>query len=93
MRLPDLDTLMECALEALTDGPQSGMEILRSVEDQQACSLRGREGSLYVALVRLEKEGFVVGGWEERPGGRRRCYSLPVLTDIGAPRAAKVAHE
>ena len=68
------------ALASLEEGEAHGFEVLRRLEKAGCGALKLKEGSLYPALYRLEKRGFLKARWEENPGGRkgpsRRVYRL-----------------
>jgi len=67
-------------LAALQRGMAHGWEIWRSLEAASGGALAIKEGSLYPALYRLERQGLVAARWEtataDRPGPRRRIYRL-----------------
>jgi DNA-binding PadR family transcriptional regulator len=85
MSLPPEHVLADLVLEALVEGPRTGFEIATTLETEFGASLKGREGALYAELIRLERDGFVDGAWEESPPDRRRrTYRLPVLVDLNA---------
>jgi PadR family transcriptional regulator PadR len=75
------------ALAALESGEAHGLEILRRLDDAGCGALRLKEGSLYPALYRLERERLVASAWDtglgQRRGARRRIYRL---TPRGARR-------
>jgi transcriptional regulator len=72
-----LATMLLSSLEA---GPAHGFELLKRIEAAGSGLLRLKEGSLYPALYRLERDGLVRAEWESgetaRRGPRRRMYSL-----------------
>ena len=72
-----LETLV---LAALQKGDAHGFEILKRLDASGAGALQLKEGSLYPALYRLEKDGLVKAEWEagdiSRRGPRRRIYRL-----------------
>lgn len=85
MTFPSETVLTDLVIEALTEGPCTGFEIATILETEFGASLKGREGALYAELIRLERDGFVEGSWEERgPHDRRRTYRLPILVDLNA---------
>jgi PadR family transcriptional regulator, regulatory protein PadR len=67
-------------LAALQQGTAHGWDIWRSLEAASGGALAIKEGSLYPALYRLERQGLVAARWEtataDRPGPRRRVYRL-----------------
>ncbi len=69
-----LDLLM---LQTLKWGPRHGYGIGKWINQQTDGAVNLDEGALYSALHRLEKKGFIKGGWGETDTGRRaRFYSL-----------------
>jgi len=67
-------------LAALERGTAHGWDIWRSLEAASGGALALKEGSLYPALYRLERQGLIAARWEtataDRPGPRRRVYRL-----------------
>jgi transcriptional regulator len=64
-------------LKTLASGPNHGFGIALHIEETSSALLRVQEGSLYPALHRLDKAGFIVAEWTVTPNGRRaRVYSL-----------------
>src|SRR3954471_494656 len=67
-------------LSVLERGDAHGLEILRRLESAGEGTLEMKEGSLYPALYRLEREGLIKARWDEetkgRRGPRRRMYRL-----------------
>ena len=67
-------------LSVLERGEAHGFEVWRRLENAGCGALTLKEGSLYPALYRLEKNGFVKAQWEkgnsQRRGPRRRIYRL-----------------
>ena len=70
----DLPTLV---LRVLSEGPNHGYAIARSIEQRSEGLLRMREGALYPALRILEQEGVIASRWEVQPSGpARKVYEL-----------------
>ncbi|HET9385816.1 MAG TPA: PadR family transcriptional regulator [Gemmatimonadales bacterium] len=64
-------------LKTLAVGPNHGFGIALHIQEASAALLRVEEGSLYPALHRLEKSGFIDADWTVTPNGRRaRVYRL-----------------
>ena len=64
-------------LKTLSHGPNHGFGIALHIEETSSALLRVEEGSLYPALHRLDKAGFVDAEWTVTPNGRRaRVYRL-----------------
>ena len=76
------NTLLHGALDALilktlTRGPRHGYAIARFIEDTTAEAVLVEEGSLYPALYRLERRGWVEAEWGTPELGRRaKLYRL-----------------
>jgi PadR family transcriptional regulator, regulatory protein PadR len=72
--------LQSLILSVLRQGDAHGFEILKRLELAGSGALQLKEGSLYPALYRLEKDGLIKGAWERadtaRRGPRRRIYRL-----------------
>ena len=69
-----LDALV---LKTLSWGPRHGYAIARWLEETSDAALRIEEGSLYPALYRMEKKGWIAAEWGTTELGRRaRFYSL-----------------
>lgn len=73
---PDLirGTLNIMLLESVADQPRYGYEICKLVEQKTEGYFQMREGSLYPALHRLERDGLLQSTWREATNGRRRKY-------------------
>jgi len=78
MRLELLQgTLDMLVLRALTRGPMHGYAIARWIEERTDDALRIEEGSLYPALHRMQKRGWIVSQWGLSENNRRaRYYTL-----------------
>jgi PadR family transcriptional regulator PadR len=69
-----LDALI---LKTLEGGPRHGYAIARFIEDTTADAVIVEEGSLYPALYRMERRGWVEAEWGTSELGRRaKLYSL-----------------
>lgn len=82
MRLDLLQgTLDMLVLKALSGGAKHGYGVARWLEERTGDVLRVEEGSLYPALHRMEKRGWVESEWGYSENNRRaRNYAL---TDAG----------
>ena len=70
-------TLETLVLKTLTRGPLHGYAIARWLEEATDDALAVEEGSLYPALYRMEKKGWVEAEWGTSELGRRaKLYSL-----------------
>lgn len=73
-----LDALI---LKTLARGPSHGYAVARYIEDTTGDALLVEEGSLYPALYRLERRGWVEAEWGTSELGRRA--KLYRLTETG----------
>lgn len=69
-------------LRTLRFGPAHGHEIARHIHQTSECILQVEHGSLYPALQRLERKGWVVSKWEMAKD-RNREFKYYRLTDAG----------
>ena len=67
-------TLDVLVLKALSWGPTHGYGVARWLQEVTEDALRVEEGSLYPALHRLEKRGFVEASWGLSENNRRAKY-------------------
>ena len=61
-------------LALLSERPMYGYEILREVESRSDGYFNMKEGTLYPALHRMERDGLVEGLWRTAPSGHSRRY-------------------
>ncbi len=78
-----LDALI---LKTLTHGPSHGYAIARFIEESTRDAVLVEEGSLYPALYRLERRGWVEAEWGMSELGRRA--KLYRLTSAGRAQLA-----
>jgi len=70
-------TLDLLVLKTLSWGPRHGYAIARWLEDTTDDTLKIEEGSLYPALYRMEKRGWIQAEWgTSELGNRIKVYSL-----------------
>lgn len=69
------------ALRTLLWGPSNGYQIARTIEQMSDGALDIDHGSLYPALHRLEKRGWLKAKWEISDTKRRAKYYR--LTSVG----------
>jgi PadR family transcriptional regulator PadR len=70
-------TLDALVLKTLSWGPRHGYAIARWLEDTTDDSIRVEEGSLYPALYRMEKRGWIEAEWGMSEIGRKaKIYKL-----------------
>ena len=81
-------TLDALILKTLAHGPRHGYAVARFIEDTTGEAVLIEEGSLYPALYRLERRGWVEAEWGTSELGRRaKFYRLT------APGRAQLAAE
>ena len=61
-------------LALLETEPMYGYQIVKEVEQRSSGYFAFKEGTLYPALHRLERDKLVDGSWQETPSGTRRRY-------------------
>jgi PadR family transcriptional regulator PadR len=73
---PDLlrGALEPVVLELIAAGASYGYEISRAVQEASGGKLLAQEGTLYPALHRLEKRGYLRAAWKKSPEGRERKH-------------------
>jgi transcriptional regulator len=70
-------TLDVLILKTLSWGPRHGYAIARWLEDSSSEAIRIEEGSLYPALYRMERKGWIEASWGMSELGRRaKFYEL-----------------
>jgi PadR family transcriptional regulator, regulatory protein PadR len=70
-------TLDALVLKSLTQGQLHGFGILRWIADRTDDVVRVEEGSLYPALYRMERDGWLDAEWGFTDQGRRaKFYSI-----------------
>ena len=67
-------TLDMLILRTLTAQPMHGYGIAQHIERLSGGVFAIEQGSLYPALVRLQKKGWVTSKWSQSPTGRRARY-------------------
>jgi PadR family transcriptional regulator len=80
-------TLDMLILRTLVLGPAHGHEIAKHIQRTTDDVLQVEHGSLYPALHRLERKGWVTARWET-PKGRKREFKYYRLTLAGKKRLA-----
>jgi PadR family transcriptional regulator len=63
-------------LAALADGPKHGYGVVELVRARSEGAFELGEGTVYPALYRLERQGFVESVWAEGKTRQRRVYRL-----------------
>ena len=67
-------TLDLLILKTLTLGPRHGYAIVRWLHDQTNDALQVEEGSLYPALYRMERDGWIEADWGTSELGRKAKF-------------------
>jgi PadR family transcriptional regulator PadR len=67
-------TLDMLVLKALSSGPLHGYAVARRIQQHSSDALKVEEGSLYPALHRLERRGFIESEWGVSDANRRAKY-------------------
>lgn len=75
-------------LKTLTRGPLHGYAVARWIRDVTGDVLRVEEGSLYPALHRMEKRGWIVAEWGLSENNRRAKFYR--LTEDGRASRGRV---
>ena len=78
-------------LSLLADEPMYGYQLVKEMERRSSGYFRFKEGTLYPALHRLERDGLVEGRWKESPTGQNRRYYY--ITEKGRERLASMLEE
>ena len=70
-------TLDLLILKTLTAGPMHGFAIARWIRETTNDALQLEEGTLYPALYRMERKGWIASRWRQTENKRKaRYYSL-----------------
>ena len=70
-------TLDLLILRTIRHEPKHGWAIAKRIQQISNDVLKVQQGSLYPALYRLEKDGWIAGRWAATETGRdAKCYSL-----------------
>lgn len=67
-------TLEPVLLEVIAAGTTYGYDIARAIQERSQGELLAQEGTLYPALHRLEKRGYLRAEWKTSPEGRQRKH-------------------
>ena len=74
-------TLDMLILRTLLFGPSHGHQIGKHIQRTTNDLLQVQHGSLYPALHRLERKGWVASKWETPPGGKREFKYYRLTAD------------
>jgi PadR family transcriptional regulator PadR len=77
-------TLDLLILKTLTFGPRHGYAIVRWLRENTNNALQVEEGSLYPALYRMERDGWIEADWGTSELGRKAKFYA--ITDTGRRR-------
>lgn len=80
-------TLDMLVLQTLVFGPCHGHAIAKSIQRTSDDALLVEHGSLYPALHRLERQGWVTTKWDKAPG-KNRDVKYYLLTPAGKKQLA-----
>lgn len=69
-------TLEMLVLEVISAGPTYGYEIAQQVVSRSGDRFELKEGSLYPALHRMERQKLLAHEWRQAEGRRRKYYKL-----------------
>jgi PadR family transcriptional regulator, regulatory protein PadR len=83
-------TLDMLILQALVRGPQHGYHIARWIHSASRESLEIEEGSLYPALHRMERRGWIAAEWGLSESNRRAKFYR--LTRLGRSQLGNEVH-
>ena len=79
-------------LDVISRGPSYGYQIAQTVMSQSKGYFELKEGSLYPALHRLERQSMLTSFWENTQEGRRRKFYKLTPAGLDAIRKHKVAY-
>jgi PadR family transcriptional regulator, regulatory protein PadR len=68
-----LDVLL---LAVLAHGAAHGYAVIEALKSRSGGALDLPEGTVYPALHRLERQGYVTSSWDKSSGRKRRVYAL-----------------
>ena len=78
-------------LSLLTAEPMYGYQLVREMDSRSSGYFRFKEGALYPALHRLERDKLIRGSWRTSPSGLARRYYH--VTAEGRRRLASMLQE
>lgn len=76
-------------LATLAEAPRHGYAIAREIERRSNALIALGEGSLYPALLALEREGLIVGEWQTPPTGGGPARKVYTITDSGTAELSR----
>ena len=78
-------------LSLLATEPMYGYQLVKEMDNRSSGYFRFKEGTLYPALHRLERDEMVESKWEDSPSGQARRYYY--ITGLGRARLASMLQE
>ncbi len=78
-------------LSLLAREPMYGYQLAKEIDRRSSGYFSFKEGTLYPALHRMERDGVVVGRWRESSTGQARRYYY--ITDLGTSRLQAMLQE
>ena len=78
-------------LSVLANEAMYGYQLAREMAERSSGYFNFKEGTLYPALHRLERDQLVEAKWEESPNGQFRCYYH--VTAVGRRRLLSMLRE
>ena len=78
-------------LSLLSEESMYGYQLVREMDRRSGGYFHLKEGTLYPALHRLERDGLLRGMWEESPSGQSRRYYH--ITPAGRQRLESMLRE
>jgi len=78
-------------LTLVAQGPRYGYQIIKELEARSQGYFRFREGTIYPALHRLERQGYLSSRWQRLPSGQERRYYH--ITEKGQRALASMTQE
>ena len=81
------DSLLLCLISR---HPTYGYQIVKELEKRSNGYFQFKEGTLYPALHRLERDNFITGKWQILPNGQQRRYYY-ITTNGQQALAARLA--
>ena len=78
-------------LSLLAAEPMYGYQLVKEMDTRSSGYFRFKEGTLYPALHRLERDEMVEGSWQPSPNGQARRYYY--ITGQGRERLATMLQE
>ena len=78
-------------LSLLATESMYGYQLVKEIDQRSSGYFRFKEGTLYPALHRLERDGLLLGRWEASPSGQDRRYYH--ITALGRTRLTSMLEE